>query len=394
MKEIYSDINIIGGGLVGAATALSLSNLNYKITILEKNPIYNSKRKNLDHRTIAISEGTKKFFEKINIWNDINLFSEPIKKIRVIDRKIVNKLDFDNSRRESNLGYIVKNKELLNILYKKIRNSKNIKLFENVKISSIQQSNNSVSTFFNKSTLVSNLNIAADGKNSLVRKMLKTPLFSKNYNKKAFVITFTHSNDHKNTAFEFFFKNGPLAILPMQKIKENYASSIIWTNENNFLNDLINMSEEKIISILNKEINFCIGDIKKIVSKQLFNLSAHLNSKFYEKRLIYIGDSAHSFHPIAGQGWNLGMKDLETLTKISEKYKSLGLELGDNLFCKEYHDKTFYKAYRLFQITDKLDNIFKIQNSILSFTRSSGLNFIQNNKKIKNIISDFAMGIN
>ena len=88
------------------------------------------------------------------------------------------------------------------------------------------------------------------------------------------------------------------------------------------------------------------------------------------------------------------MKDVENLYNLVKKYKSIGIDIGNISFCKQYHSDNFYNAYKLYQLTDKLDNIFQIQNSIFSFGRSAGLSFIQKNKKINNIISDFAMGIN
>ena len=82
----------------------------------------------------------------------------------------------------------------------------------------------------------------------------------------------------------------------------------------------------------------------------------------FEERTIFIGDAAHSFHPLAGQGWNLGIKDVESLYSISKNYKKLGIELGNSSFCKKYHNDSYYKAYRLYQLTDKLDSIFQINN--------------------------------
>ena len=153
------------------------------------------------------------------------------------------------------------------------------------------------------------------------------------------------------------------------------------------------LDDGKIINILNDKIK-SLGTIKKIISKQIFPLKAHLNSKFFEKRIVYLGDSAHSFHPIAGQGWNLGMQDVESFYNLVKKYNSLGLEIGDEIFCKEYHKNNFFKAYRLYQITDKLDMIFKFDNVGFNYLRFSAINFLERGKKIKNKISDFAMGIN
>ena len=393
MKEIKSNINIIGGGLIGAATAYSLSRLGNEVVLLEKKPKFDRKKIS-DKRTTAISEGTKNFLEEINIWNEIGRHAEPIRKIQIIDRNLANKIYFDNQRRNSNLGYIVKNEFILDALYKKLQRQRNFKVFNNVSVKDIFYEGNRIVTKQNNFNVNTNLLLASDGKNSSIRKIFKTPIYNKDYNKKAIVINFYHSKSHQNTAYEFFFKNGPLAILPMQRNKNNFQSSIVWTNTNEYINSLISLDDNKIKSIINEKIKGSIGEIKKIITKQTFPLSAHLNSKFFENRIIYIGDSAHSFHPIAGQGWNLGMQDVESLYNLVKKYNSLGIELGDEMFCKEFQKNNFFKAYRLYQITDKVDSVFKLDNTILNNARFSALNLIEKSKKLKNQISDFAMGVN
>ncbi len=393
MKEIQSKINIIGGGLIGAAAAYSLSKLGNSVVILEKNAKFDHK-KILDKRTTAISEGTKKYLENIDIWKEIRNYAEPINKIQIIDRNQSNKIYFDNQRRSSNLGYIVRNEFILKSFYKKLQKQKNVKIFNNVSVNDIFYKEDRIITKQKDFSINSNLLLASDGKNSFIRKIFKTPIYSKDYKKKAIVVNFYHSKNHQNTAYEFFLKNGPLAILPMQNNKNEFQSSIVWTNTSEFINSLISLDDKKIIDILNSKIQGSIGKIKKIITKQTFPLRAHLNSKFYEKRTVYIGDSAHSFHPIAGQGWNLGMQDLESLYILVKKYNSLGLELGDDIFCKEFQKNNFFKAFRLYQITDKVDSIFKLDNEIFNQARFSAINVIERSKKLKNQISDFAMGVN
>ena len=393
MKEIQTKINIIGGGLIGVAAAYSLSKLGNSVVILEKNAKFDQKKIS-DKRTTAISEGTKKYLEKINIWKEIRNYAEPIKKIQIIDRNQSNKIYFDNQRRSSNLGYIIRNEFMLKSFYKKLQNQKNVKIFNNVSIDDVFYKGNRIITKQKDFSVNSNLLLASDGKNSFIRKIFKTPIYIKDYKKKAIVINFYHSKNHHNTAYEFFFKNGPLAILPMQNNKNEFQSSIVWTNTSEFINSIISLDDNKIIDILNSKIKGSIGKINKIITKQTFPLRAHLNSKFYEERTVYIGDSAHSFHPIAGQGWNLGMQDLESLYNLVKKYNSLGLELGDDVFCKEFQKNNFFKAYRLYQITDKVDSIFKLDNSIFNHARFVIINLIERSKKLKNQISDFAMGVN
>ena len=155
----------------------------------------------------------------------------------------------------------------------------------------------------------------------------------------------------------------------------------------------MDIHNERLIEILNDKVENTLGRIKNIKSKKIFPLSAHLNSKFYSNKVIFAGDSAHSVHPIAGQGWNLGMRDVKVIDTLTKKFKGLGIELGTNEFCKEYHDNCFYDAYRLFQITDKFDTIFKSNNLFISALRSQGFRFISKRKILRNFITDFAMGI-
>ncbi len=393
MKEINTNINVIGGGLIGLACAFSLLELGYKVTILEKKTKHNPKKNNSDKRTIAISEGTKQFLDQIGIWKYLIQHTEPIKNIKIIDRSPINILDFDNYRRNSNLGYIIKNRKIIDIFYQKLSKYNNLKIFNNINIQDITNNGSKVITGTNNYKIISDINIAADGKNSFVRKYLKTSFKYKTYNKKALVLTFSHSLSHNKTAYEFFFDNGPFAILPMQKDNNKNMSSIVWTNDNDYLDELLKLDEQKIIFELNKVVEPYIGRITNVYDKQLFPISAHINDKFYFKRNIYVGDSAHTVHPIAGQGWNLGMRDVKKLFNLAQKYKHLGIEIGSNMFCKEYHDSRYFDAFRLYQITDKLDGLFKNKNFFIYSTRMIGLNFIQKNKKVKNLISDFAMGI-
>ena len=393
MKEIESNINIVGGGLIGSITAYSLSRSGFKISIIEKKKsIKNSIFE--DNRTVAISEGTRNFLIEIGLWNEISPHCEPIKNIKVIDRKLQNQLNFDNSRRKSNLGYIIKNNHLLEAVHTKIKERNSIDVFFNTDISDFKITRDKIITNTKKFNISSDLNIAADGKNSFVKKFFKITSYTKNYKKSALVLTLIHSKNHNGSAFELFYRNGPFAILPMKKINNNFCSSIVWTNNSEYLKNLLEMDREKLISILESQTQNCIGDVKKIISKQIFPITAHINSKFSEKRTVFVGDAAHSFHPIAGQGWNLGIRDVSNLYSLINNYNALGIEIGNDLFCKKYHDENFFNAYRLYQITDKLDSVFKLNIPIVNSLRSSGIKFINKNKKLKNLISDFAMGIN
>tara|TARA_Y100001970_G_scaffold30162_1_gene37436 strand:+ start:24952 stop:26142 length:1191 start_codon:yes stop_codon:yes gene_type:complete len=396
MKELKCDLHIVGGALTGLLTAYCAACLGYSIIISEKKNILAGTKKAInDKRTTAIAEGSKIFLESQGLWKHIKAFVEPIFEIKVIDQTANSKLSFANPRPKSNLGYIVKNSKLISQLIKELKKKKNVNFLVGSRIASITYSNSKVISFSNNNKISSSMIIAADGKNSAVRKILGTSLFKKKYSEKALVINFFHERPHKNIAYEFFLKSGPFAILPMQKEKNEHQSALIWSNKPEIV-DMISsakLKNEYVKEILNEKIHKYLGKVINISSVQAFPLSAHMNEKFYHDRTVYVGDAAHSIHPIAGQGWNLGLRDVKSLIKILKHSKSKGFKIGTKRFCKSYNDLCFYDAYRLFQVTDKLDWIFKKDQTYFKFTKKLGFDIINKNNLLKKQIVNFAMGI-
>ena len=213
MKELKCDLHIVGGALTGLLTAYCAACLGYSIIISEKKNILAGTKKAInDKRTTAIAEGSKIFLESQGLWKHIKAFVEPIFEIKVIDQTANSKLSFANPRPKSNLGYIVKNSKLISQLIKELKKKKNVNFLVGSRIASITYSNSKVISFSNNNKISSSMIIAADGKNSAVRKILGTSLFKKKYSEKALVINFFHERPHKNIAYEFFLKSGPSPI--------------------------------------------------------------------------------------------------------------------------------------------------------------------------------------
>ena len=394
MKELQTDILIVGGGLTGLMTAYTLSALKKEIIIVDKFD-FKLIKNNFDFRTTAISEGSKEFFNKINIWNQLSIHAQKVKYISVNDRNKYRNINFQNAKTKGFLGYIIKNNLIKKILLKNLTNKKNIKFITKQSFLSLNSNNVSIDSFFNNYKINSSLIIAADGKKSSIRNNLKLTTYYKKYSHKAIVINFHHTKDHRNTAYELFFKSGPLAILPMKKIKRNlFSSSVIWSNENNFISSLEKIDKNLLKLILQEKIFSNVGDIIEIINSQIFDLSAHINSRFYDKRLMFVGDSAHSIHPIAGQGWNLGVRDINNCYQTLIQAEALGLDIGSTFFCKKYNTLCYNDAFNLYQITDKLNSIFINDSFFINSIRSLGFNFIEKNKNLKKFITNYAMGFN
>jgi len=376
-------------------SAFCISELNINISIVDHFDFTNIESRKKDFRTTAISEGSKQFLDRVGIWKKIKRYSESIKNIKVLDRNVSRSIRFNNPANKENLGYIVKNSDIKHILLTELNKKPNIRLLKNHSLEKVFYNKSSIFSQFENLKISSKLIVGADGKNSIIRKLLQTPVYKKHYDQKAIVINLEHSKNHFSTAFELFYNTGPLAILPMKKIKKNkFLSSVIWSHNSDFIKGISQINKDLLKELLEENINSFIGEITKINSVQSFDLSAHINKKFYENRVVYLGDAAHSIHPIAGQGWNIGIRDIKNLLEVLKKNLRLGLELGSITCCKEYNDKTFYDAFTLFQLTDKLNGVFLNDKFLINRFRSTGFKIINKNLPIKNYISNFAMGFN
>ena len=391
MKNYNSEILIVGSGLTGLCLANVLSSLGYRITIIDKRIIDQKTIEKSDFRTTAISEGSKKILDTHNLWKKMSVYAHPIKKIKIFDRSEDNKIDFINPKKGQYLGYIIENRFLKNIFLNAIKSSKNINIISNFELINIETNEDYIEAISKDKKIKARLIIAADGKNGPIKNLSKISRYEKKYNHGALVVNIDHSKNLNNVAYEIFKKDGPLAVLPMQnKNKKIFKSSVIWSLKKPLINSFSDPMYIK--PALEQNIGGYIGEVLNINDQKIFNLSAHLNSKFYDKRLVFVGDSAHSVHPIAGQGWNLGIRDIENLHTSIEEATQLGLDIGTNSVLKKYNNKSFYDAFLLYQITDKINSIFLNEGRFLKGCRQAGINFIDRNLKINELISSYAMG--
>ena len=393
MKEIDTDVLIVGAGLIGLVVAHSLSSLSYKVTIIDKNPIKKNKKSFNDTRTVAVSEGSKQFLDSLSLWDCLEKHAEPIKTINIYNRTSANKILFSNKIKNKKLGYVIENNKFTEILRNKLSEFNNTKILNGNALQKIEVNNSFLKLYTQKKNITSKLVIAADGKNSDTRKMIGNKIFKKKYSESALVLNFFHEKKLNNTAYEIFYNTGPLAILPMRSFKSYSQSTIIWSNKNEFLLKLMNSNKVFLSNYIEEQVGEIIGKVFKINSVQKFPLSAHINDSFISRRLIYVGDSAHSIHPIAGQGWNLGVNDVKNLNYVCVESKKNKTEIGSDLFCKNYNDLSYNKAFQLYQITDKLNTHFKKSGNFYRFLNSTGFQIINNNSFLKNEITKYAMGI-
>jgi 2-polyprenyl-6-methoxyphenol hydroxylase-like FAD-dependent oxidoreductase len=319
-------ICIIGDGLAGLTTAAILSKQNFSIDLYSGSK---KKSKISDNRTTAISESNFQY-----IKDNLNLlkanFFWPCKKINLFfeDKgKIINFLNFDEKNK--NFMYIFQNKDLKKKLNKIINLKKNIKLIKkNVK------DINSEGSFIvlHKKKIFYNLIILTTGGFSKFYSKIKVNrAIEKNYKEVAATAVIKHNANIEN-ASQFFLKEGPLAILPFKK----FSFSTVWSVNNSYFK----INEKKLKEILTEKLRKLLNtkNIKKIKNIETFPINLNLKTEYYKKNVLILGDGLHMIHPIAGQGFNLVLRDIKKLAELIVKTSKLGLLLKDSHLLKDFYN--------------------------------------------------------
>jgi 2-octaprenyl-6-methoxyphenol hydroxylase len=372
-------ICIIGNGLAGLSAALVLSLENIKVDLYTGN--YKKTKIEKDERTTAISESSYQFIKKKLNTKNSNIFW-PCKEIQLFyeDRNIIsNFLNFEEKNK--NLMYIFKNKELKKNLNKKIKKKKNIKLIKK-NVTNVDYMNSSI--LLNKKKFFYDLIILSIGSHSkLYNNITLGRSIEKNYKEMSLTTTVSH-NCKINKTSQFFLKEGPLAILPFDK----NTFSVVWSVSNIFFQK----NKKLIKKILSEKIKELLKNfkIKNISDIQSYPINLSLKTKYFKKNILILGDGLHAVHPMAGQGFNLVLRDIKKLNDLMVKAIKLGLSLKNSFLLKD-----FYEARKpeniILGLGIDLTNIFFKNNKYfhpikkILLSNISKFKFI---KKISQIISD------
>ncbi|MFT6385900.1 MAG: 2-octaprenyl-6-methoxyphenol hydroxylase [Rickettsiales bacterium] len=382
------DIIIIGGGFSGLTAALYLakSNPNIQIALLEKYDILKQDKKR-DGRSFAISKSSLEVFYKNGITKSIEENAGTIKKIKIVDGDSPFYLNFDadhdsskNSTSEK-FGLVVENFHIHNALRDEVLKQNNIEIICPNFYEEITFENNQASvTLDDKRLIKSKLILACDGRFSDLRDKFDIKTFKKSYEQTALVFNISHSLAHQNIALEKFLPDGPFAVLPM---KNDLESSIVWTLRKEKAETIFQMDEENFLHQLKKSTGDYLGEIKLLNKPFKYNLDLIVADKFYHQRLILIGDAAHGIHPIAGQGFNLGVDDIRVLNDLVKESLECGLDIGSETLLQKYNKIRKIDIYKMVAATDGLNGLFSNNSKTLKALRNSGLGIVEKIPSLK-----------
>lgn len=324
------DLIIAGAGGIGLALAISIKLFCPRLHIMIVEPTDGFYLLN-DERSYAIALDCAKMLQKLGVWHNLEHYIQAINEMKIFDSDIdevirINLLQFKKPKFP--IAYMVKAKYLYEALYAKAQQL-NIEIIHNTKIVNFDENEIKLD---NGLIFKSKLLVAADGNKSSLRTMAQINSSTSNYKQKAIVCTINHAYENNGIAVQYFFKNGPFAILPLI----NNQVSIVWSEKQNIAEKILALSPEKFMLELKKRFGNFLGSISIEGPVQSFPLSLNLPHNFIASRFLLIGDAAHKVHPICGQGFNLGLRDCAVAAQIIVESSNLGLDIGDLNILEKY----------------------------------------------------------
>ena len=360
------DIAIVGCGLIGGILALALNKLGLKIAVIEKKSLVDLSS-GKDYRASALSFGNFRYIQEI-VENDARFSGSPIKKILAEDGILGPKINFsaDDLSPGSYFGINVPNEILKTVVYEHLYKTQ-ISFFQNTTLEEIN--------------LESKLTIAADGRNSKFINQLSSEKFNIDYDQTAYVATL-QLRKPIDIAYERFFKTGPIALLPLPL---NQAS-LIWSLENH----LIVSMKENLKEFIQIHLEGVLENDFDILYQGYFPLKACFVLPPYSHRLLLMGDAAHSMHPVAGQGLNLGVRNIKELVQLTQRYLSSGLDIGSENFLQEYWGNTKGNVFALMSSTHGLIRLFDFESKMVSSFKRLGMRIFEKSETLKKTAAYFA----
>lgn len=387
------DIAIVGGGIVGIVTALGLAKrTSLSIALIDSQPFSDQwPAVQPDYRVSAISLASKRIFSHLNVWPKIQAKQlTPYKNMYVWD-ELEAKIEFDcKDVNEAALGFIVADSVMRASLIETLSYQENIKIYAPLKLKSLCQLPDCVELKTEDDQLIqASLLIGADGANSWVREAAGIPLDMKSYNHTAIVTTVSTSLPHQYTAWQRFTKTGALAFLPLQ---DAHTSSIVWSVLPEIANVLFQQDDETFKESLDAAFMAKLGEIIRVDKRYQYPLKMRQVKNYVQPRIALVGDAAHTIHPLAGQGVNLGLLDAACLVDVINQAWNKKRNFASLATLRKYERWRKGDNLAMLKMVDILKYVFMSEAPLIQSLRNLGLNFTDRTSFLKNFFINHALG--
>ncbi|EPJ3659034.1 2-octaprenyl-6-methoxyphenyl hydroxylase [Acinetobacter baumannii] len=400
---MQQQVIIVGGGMVGLSLSLMLAKANIAVKLLEavKYPNYDDQNvapyhSSFDARNTALSRRSVQIYQKLGLWDALQQHATPILQVHITEQGSFGKarLIAEQEKVES-FGQVIENAWLGRVLLTQVRQQPLIELIDGVQVTALTQDAEQVHIEAQRGDellkLESKLLIAADGRDSFCRQAIGVGVDVHDYDQVAIVTTVQTSKPHENVGFERFSALGPLALLPLPG---EYRRSVVWPvkkgTESEWLGD---ENDQHFLSALQQTYGDRAGKFEKTGKRFSYPLSQVLAHKQAVGRVILMGNAAHTIHPVAGQGFNLCLRDADVLLRYLVNQLSASDDIGnpDNLLA--YEQARLSDQQRVIKFCDTVVRGFSNQNPLLKLIRNTGLIAFDFIPGVKPLVANYAMGL-
>lgn len=384
------DLLIVGGGLAGNCLALALKNSGLKIAIVEAQEREFLQTAVLGDRALALAAGTVDALNALDLWQGIAHAATPIQEIHVSDKGHFGKTRLVAEKENvAALGYVITARDLENHIATQITNLENVTLYCPARVVGLMSDENAIFVSLKQGeqslNFTAKLVVGADGGESSVRQLLSIEQYVSDYKQTALVTTVTTAKAHRNVAYERFTHSGPLALLPLN----THDCAVVWTRKNDEVQALMLGSEADFIEQLQACFGWRLGELKLRAPRRAFPLSLVRTEKMIAQRSVIIGNAAHQLHPVAGQGFNLGLRDVMVLAQMLQNHEG---DIGESAFLKRFAENRQSDQTRTIYFTDTVVRLFSNEWLTLAAVRNLGLAILDVVPFAKTILARHAMG--
>jgi len=391
MTEISADVVIIGGGLVGGPLACALAGAGLSVALVDGEVPDETLAPTFDGRASAVALAPQRMLAAIGLWPDIEPWAAPIKHIRVSDGASPLFLHYDHREvGDVPFGWIVENRALRQANLRGIARHGRINFLAPARLVNLQRNPaDVVATLADGRTIRARLAVAADGRTSPVREGAKIGVTRWDYHQTAIVCTVAHSLPHGDAAQEHFLPAGPFAILPLT----GQRSSVVWTEKAHLADAILAQNEAGFRRELEARFGDYLGDLTLEGPRFSYPLSLQFADSYTAHRLAIIGDAAHGMHPVAGQGMNMGLRDVAALAELLVEAKRLGQDLGDAQILARYGRWRRFDNLLMLGLTDGLVRLFSNDIGPVKLARDVGMAAVNRMPPLKRFFMRHAMGL-
>ncbi len=391
----HYDVIIIGGGLAGLSLANLLGSNSISVCCIDGVDPKKTCKESFDGRTVAISWASHKILESAGLWNMLQPDACPIQDIQILDGESPVLLELlSRDVNKSAFGWIVENHLLRRALYKGISEKETITLVAPMSVEDFSVFDDHAEAITKDGqTFSAPLIIGADGRFSKTRDWMNISVREWSYHQQAFVCTVAHTQSHNHIAVEHFNSEGPFAVLPLTDDKSGqHRSSVVWTESSRREQEIKSWSDERFNQELNLRFPDFYGDVHLVSPRSSFPLGLKHAYSYIGERMALVADAAHAMHPIAGQGLNMGFRDIAVISDLIVKAKAMEEDLGSDLLLRSYQTQRRADNTAMMAATDTLNKIFSIKTPPFAFLRKTGIKAVSRFKPAKRFFIKHAMG--